>query len=177
ITIKTPMSTMDYLPTAFAATGAKMPDDRPIDGDNVLDIILGNTGKRPRPIPFRFSSDNAPGLGLLDGDFRYYTNFDSDAPEGDLLYNFVVDRGEQENLIRQMPEKATQMRKHALEFIASCKRSYEGSDYREDYDPLGKWKTMKNMAWESPLPKTGKKNRKKKRKSREADDTTEKVRK
>ncbi|MEO2014833.1 MAG: hypothetical protein ABGZ53_10720 [Fuerstiella sp.] len=130
ITINTPMSTMDYLPTAFAVAGANMPDDRPIDGDNLLDIILGKTGQRSRPIPFRFSNDNAPGLGLLDGDFRYYTNFDSGTPQDDLLYNFVADRGEQENLIQQMPEKAAQMRICATAFIASCKRSYAGQIIR-----------------------------------------------
>lgn len=151
ITIKTPMSTMDYLPTVFAATGAKMPDERPVDGDNVLDIILGKTDKRPRPIPFRFADKNAPGLGLLDGDFRYYTNFDSATPEGDLLYNFVADRGEQDNLISQMPEKAAQMRKAALEFIVSCERSFAGSDYPPDsgYE-AGKWKSMKNRPWTEP---------------------------
>ncbi|MDP7305462.1 MAG: hypothetical protein QGG09_20295, partial [Pirellulaceae bacterium] len=141
-------------------------DDRPVDGDNVLDIILGKTDKRSRPIPFRFSNDNAPGLGLLDGEFRYYTNFDSDTPEGDLFYNFVADRGEQENLIQQIPEKAAQMRKHALEFIASCQRSYTGSDYPENYEPLGKWKTMKNTPWEPPQPKTGKKKNKSKKEKR-----------
>jgi len=165
ITIKTPMSTMDYLPTAFAAAGAKMPDGRPVDGDNVLDIIQGKTDKRQRPIPFRFGSEHAPGLGLLDGDFRYYTNFDDagGARDNDLLYNFVADRGEQENLIGQMPEKAAQMRKHALDFIASCKQSYLGKDYPADsgYEPMGKWKAMKNTSWEIPEPKTGGKKAKK----------------
>ena len=146
------MSTMDYLPTAFAVAGAKMPDERPIDGDNVLEIILGTKDRRPRPIPFRFSSNNAPGLGLLDGQFRYYTNFDSDAPKGDLLYNFVLDRGEQHNLIQQMPEVAMKMRKQALAFIDSCRSSYAGSDYPDGYQPLGKWKSMKNTLWEAPQP-------------------------
>ena len=166
ISIKTPMSTMDYLPTAFAAAGARMPDARPVDGDNVLDIILGKTDTRLRPIPFRFASDNAPGLGLLDGDFRYYTNFDEDGGprENDLLYNFVDDRGEQKNLIGQVPEKAAQMRKQALAFLASCKQSYAGKDYPDNHEPLGKWKTMKNTPWEPPQPKTGKKNKRKERK-------------
>ena len=158
---------MDYLPTAFAAAGAKMPDDRPVDGDNVLDIILGKTDKRSRPIPFRFSNDHAPGLGLLGGDFRYYTNFDSDASEGDLLYNFVADRGEQKSLIHQMPVKAAEMRKQALEFIASCERSFSGQDYPQDsgYERVTKWKQMHNKPWDAPKP--GKKNdRKQKKKAR-----------
>ena len=164
ITIKTPMSTMDYLPTVFAAAGATMPDKRPVDGDNVLDIILGKTDRRTRPIPFRFQHDNAPGLGLLDGEFRYYTNFDSGAPDGDLLYNFVADRGEQKNLVGQMPEKAERMRRHALEFIASCERSYAGDDYPKDsgYEPMGKWKSMKDAPWAEPEP--GKKKKADKRK-------------
>ena len=173
ITIKTPMSTMDYLPTAFAVAGATMPDNRPVDGDNVLDLILGKTDRRARPIPFRFSSNNAPGLGLLDGEFRYYTNFDADVPEGDLLYNFVSDRGEQDNLIQQMPNVAAQMRKHALAFITSCRSSFAGSDYRDGYEPLGKWKAMKNTPWEAPLPTVTKKNKKKRAKrGRSSEDKT-----
>ena len=163
ITIKTPMSTMDYLATAFAAAGAKMPDDRPVDGDNVLGIITGKAVKRTRPIPFRFANDNAPGLGLLDGDFRYYSNFDA-AAEGiqrsDLLYDFVTDRGEEQNLIDQHPQKAEKMRQYALEFLTSCKRSYAGEDYPENNDSLGKWKTMKNTPWAPPAPKVGKKKNK-----------------
>lgn len=165
MTIETPMSTMDYLPTAFAAAGAAMPDDRPVDGQSLLDIILGKTDKREIPIPFRFEHEKAPGLGLLDGDFRYYTNFnDDEGPrENDLLYNFVDDRGEQKNLITQMPEKAAQMREQAVAFIASCQQSYAGQDYPEgsDYTP-GKWKTMKNTPWSIPEPKTEGKKKKKK---------------
>ena len=164
---------MDYLPTAFAVAGATMPDNRPVDGDNVLDLILGKTDRRARPIPFRFSSNNAPGLGLLDGEFRYYTNFDADVPEGDLLYNFVSDRGEQDNLIQQMPNVAAQMRKHALAFITSCRSSFAGSDYRDGYEPLGKWKAMKNTPWEAPLPTVTKKNKKKRAKrGRSSEDKT-----
>ena len=167
ITIKTPMSTMDYLPTVFAAAGANRPDARPGDGDNVLDIIFGKTDKRPRPVPFRFADKNAPGLGLLDGEFRYYTNFDFGAPEGDLLYNFVADRGEQENLINQMPEKAAAMRATAVRFIESCERSFAGEDYPADsgYQP-GKWKAMKNTLWAGPDPDRKKAKKKAKKKTK-----------
>ena len=89
---------------------------------------------------------------------------DCSAPEGDLLYNFVADRAEQDNLIQQMPEVAVQMRKQALAFIASCKSSYVGSDYSDGYEPLGKWKTMKNTRWKAPQPRIGKKNKRKKAK-------------
>jgi arylsulfatase A-like enzyme len=159
-TISTPMSTMDYLPTVFAAAGAKVPDDRPLDGDNVLDLIRGKTDSRARPIPFRYhgSSGSSPALSLIDGDLRYYSNFDTDAVEGDMLYNYVEDRGEQKNIAEQYPEKMAAMRQQALTFLASCKRSYAGADYPDDsgYQALGKWKTMPNRVWTEPAPKSKK---------------------
>jgi len=151
-TVKTPLSTLDYLPTIFAATGAAMPDDRPLDGQNVWDIVTGERDKRTRAIPFRFADNNAPGLSLLKGSYRYYTNFDTDDPRGDMLYDFFEDRGEEKNLIDAMPELAAEMRREAMEFLASCRKSYEGRDYPagSTYEPLGPWHEMKNRVWSGP---------------------------
>ncbi len=151
-TVKTPLSTLDYLPTIFAATGAAMPDDRPLDGQNVWDIVTGERDKRTRAIPFRFADNNAPGLSLLKGSYRYYTNFDTDDPRGDMLYDFFEDRGEEKNLIDAMPELAAEMRREAMEFLASCRKSYEDRDYPagSTYEPLGPWHEMKNRVWSGP---------------------------
>jgi len=151
-TVKTPLSTLDYLPTVFAATGAAMPDNRPLDGENVWDIVTGKRSERTRAIPFRFADNNAPGLSLLKGQYRYYTNFDTDDPRGDMLYNFFADRGEEKNLINDMPELAAEMRREAMEFLTSCRKSYEGRDYPpgSTYEPLGPWHKMKNRIWSGP---------------------------
>ncbi|MHC5184022.1 MAG: sulfatase-like hydrolase/transferase [Planctomycetota bacterium] len=171
-TIKTPLSTLDYLPTVFAAAGAKMPDGRPIDGENILDIVKGRRTKRQKSIPFRFrESIAAPGLSLLKGQYRYYTNFVTDQSEGDMLYNFFDNRGEDKNMIEELPEMAAAMRKEALEFLRSCKNSYEGNDYPagSSYEPLGPWHKMKNHQWPladevSKKSKKSKKNQKKSKK-------------
>ena len=151
-TVRTPLSTLDYLPTIFAATGAGMPDDRPLDGENVLDSVAGKRKKRAGAIPFRFADNNAPGLSLLKGQYRYYTNFDTDDPRGDMLYDFFEDRGEEQNLVSAMPEVAAEMRREAMGFLASSRRSYEGRDYPagNTYEPLGPWHEMKNRIWSGP---------------------------
>jgi hypothetical protein len=129
-----------------------MPDDRPLDGQNVWDIVTGKNDKRTRAIPFRFADNNAPGLSLLKGQYRYYTNFDTDDPRGDMLYDFFADRGEEKNLISDMPELAAEMRREAMEFLVSCRKSYEGRDYPtgSTYEPLGPWHEMKNRVWSGP---------------------------
>lgn len=153
VTIETPLSTLDYLPTIFAATGARLPDLRPVDGESILDIVTGARGRRTKAIPFRHGNNNAPGLSLLNGRYRYYTDFATDDPKGDLLYDFFDDRGEQENLIDTKPQVAAAMRQEALAFIASCRRSYQGGDYPPGhrYQPLGAWQDMKNRPWSPSL--------------------------
>ncbi|MBI9018889.1 MAG: sulfatase-like hydrolase/transferase [Phycisphaerae bacterium] len=148
VTIKTPLSTLDYLPTIFDVVGIEMPDDRPIDGENVIDVITGKVIDRAKAVPFRFRQGLAPGLSLLKGKYRYYTNFDNE-PEGDMLYDFFNDRSEAKNLIEEQPQVAKEMRKEALEFIASCENSYAGNDYPEGhgYEPLGKFHEIKNTLW------------------------------
>ena len=166
-TIKTPLSTLDYLPTVFAAAGAKMPDSRPIDGENVLGIVTGKRSERRKAIPFRYNDSNAPGLSLLKGKYRYYTNYDTDKREGDALYDFFNNRGEDKNLINDMPKMAGEMRKEALEFLRSFENSYRGKDYPvgSSYQPLGPWHELKNRQW-SPTEKTDKKVKKNKNKKK-----------
>lgn len=148
-TVKTPLSTLDYLPTIFSATGASLPDRRPLDGENILDIVTGVRHERSRAIPFRHGNNNAPGLSLLRNQYRYYTDFDTGSPQGDRLYNFFEDRREQVNLIDQEPHRAAAMRKEALAFLASCRWSFQGEDYAagHNYQALGTFQKMTNRPW------------------------------
>ena len=51
--IHTPCSTLDYFPTVAQLTGFDMPDDRPIDGQDMMPIITVHTHTREKAIPFR----------------------------------------------------------------------------------------------------------------------------
>ncbi|MBI9017309.1 MAG: sulfatase-like hydrolase/transferase [Phycisphaerae bacterium] len=163
-TIKTPLSTLDYLPTVFAAAGASVPDKRPIDGENIIDIVTGKRSERKKTIPFRFRESQAPELSLLKGKYRYYTNFDTEESEGDMLFDFFGNRGEDVNIIKEKPAIAAAMRKEAIEFIRSCENSYYGNDYPEgnSYEPMGPWHKMKNRPLSSP-DERGKKDKKDKK--------------
>jgi len=172
LNIKTPLSSLDQLPTIFGITGAKLPDSRPIDGENVLDIVLGKRKDRKKSIPFRNNNDgNNPVLALIDGKFKYFSNFDTDDPEGDLLYNYFEDREERNNLAGKMKERSETMRKSILALLKSFRASFDGADYpaNSGYKRLGKEPRMPNRFWAPEINKKKKdrgKKREKKKKSK-----------
>ena len=175
-TIKTPMSTLDFLPTLFEATGAKMPDARPVDGENVLNIVSQKTNERKKPIPFRHKKLTAPCLALIDDKYKYYTNFDTDQPVGDLLYDIFADRAEEKNLIDKKPETAQKMRAYALEFLKSCEKSHSGLDYPKNsgYAPIGSFQDMANIPWDPNQKKKKKSGNKKQKKIKKRQKKTKK---
>jgi arylsulfatase A len=50
--------TLDVLPTVLTAAGAKIPDDRPIDGNNLLPLLQGETQVSPTEIHYYFAGGN-----------------------------------------------------------------------------------------------------------------------
>ena len=63
-------STMDFMPTFARIVGADMPDDRPIDGVDQLDFLLGSQPKSNREHLITFTSDQMQAVRWRQ--FRYY---------------------------------------------------------------------------------------------------------
>lgn len=63
-------STMDFMPTFARIVGAKMPADRPIDGVDQLDFLVGKQKKSNREHLLTFTGDQLQALSFRQ--FRYY---------------------------------------------------------------------------------------------------------
>jgi len=117
-----PAGTMDYFPTIMAMTGFKMPDDRPLDGVNLLPLIEGTMHKRPSPIGFLYASQSA----LTDNQYKIYKG---EKGKGWELYDLTKDPSEQNDLASKKPEVLAKMAKTFGAWEKSVERSAAGKDY------------------------------------------------
>lgn len=116
------MATIDLFPTFAALTGAKVPNDRSIDGVNQLECILGNS-KSSRttyiynPGSASVQSKILQGNAIREGNCKLISPltvgvFLEDAGSGDWeLYNLKDDIGESQNLAAKHPRKVQRLRK------------------------------------------------------------------
>jgi len=161
-TNNTLMSTLDYFPTIQKLTGYTMPDNRPIDGVSLIDIIEGKSDKRSKPIPFRSQGESfgSTQATVIDGNFKLCTNLSKDGKE-EMLFDLSKDRSEENNIIGQYPEKESEMRKFIASFLESAKKSQSGGDYNDpDFKAVDPWKAISTS--KGKRSKKGKKNKKKK---------------
>ena len=116
------MATIDLLPTFAALTGAKVPNDRSIDGVNQLECILGNSGSSRtsyiyNPGSASVQSKILQGNAIREGNWKLISPltvgvFLEDAGSGDWeLYNLKDDIGETQNLAAKYPRKVQRLRK------------------------------------------------------------------
>ena len=131
-----PCSTLDHFPTIQEITSFKMPGKTiPIDGISLLPLINGEIEKRPSPIPFGsywFPNDATHGslcLALVDNNFNLLTSLSKEGDE-DLLYDLAKDRSEINNIIKDYSEIVAEMKQTLKKWIASCKDSHSGSDFK-----------------------------------------------
>jgi arylsulfatase A-like enzyme len=137
--IDVPMSVLDYLPTVSALTGGALPENRILDGENVLPILTEGKGAHDTSIPFRFQNH----AGLVKGQFKLIIESKGDRSK-DRLYDLSNDKTESDNVIATYPEKAEQMRAEILEFLASAKSSHSGAEYETNsYKPVDGWNALK----------------------------------
>jgi len=112
-------ATIDFLPTFAKLAGFKVPTDRPIDGRDQTDLLLGRTDKGRDSFYF----DNA---GIRIGKWKYLqpnAHFygyavEDDREKVDELYDLEADIGETTNLASRHPEIVARL-KAATEKILS----------------------------------------------------------
>lgn len=135
-TTELPAVTSDYFPTVLAAAGIPADVNRPVDGMNLLPLILSNAQERGREIAFQFSSQAA-----LSGDqFKLVWNKGRRRPASDNgrvefseweLYDLTADPGETRNLALQFPDRVERMKQELSAWIRSCEHSDRGGDYAD----------------------------------------------
>lgn len=104
-------ATIDFLPTFASLTGFKPPTDRPIDGVDQTELLLGKTEKGRESFYF----DNA---GIRIGKWKYLlpnAHFfgyavEDDRPKVNELYDLEADIGETTNLAAKHPDIVARLR-------------------------------------------------------------------
>jgi len=104
-------SAIDLNRSLYALTGTAPAADYKLDGENVIETILGNsTASRRAPIFFRRPPDRPgfghgldednPDLAMRDGKWKFLINYDGSTPQ---LYDLDADLSESENLASDHP--------------------------------------------------------------------------
>ncbi|MBT3200818.1 MAG: sulfatase-like hydrolase/transferase [Phycisphaerales bacterium] len=136
-TVDMPCATLDYLPTVCEMVGFDYPDDRPVDGESMLAMLRGKMNRRKTSLPFA-SIIRQPHAAMIKGQFKLCTNFSASGAE-DALYHLRDDPAEAKNLITVHRQLAQSMKAELFKWIKSCRRSFDGKDYKEPYEPQGKF--------------------------------------
>ena len=93
---ETPVISLDILPTAAAMAQARIPEDRPMDGVNLLPILTGKERDLPREYLFwRVGQDGA----CRHGAWKLVVQGNKEE-----MYNLEADPGEEEDLIGKVPD-------------------------------------------------------------------------
>ncbi len=104
---------MDIFSTVAAATGAKLPNDRPIDGVNLLPQLSKPADKGPeRALFWRTDTYRV----IRKGDWKLQV---SQNPRKDWLFNMATDPTEKINLADKEPERLASMKKELEAFNAT----------------------------------------------------------
>lgn len=104
---------VDFLPTLAAITGARLPKEQLIDGEDMSDVWMGSDRKRTKELfwEWRFrvhghTVNRSPMIAIREGDYKLLLNPDDGRVE---LYNILLDPGEVDNLVAQKPELAKRL--------------------------------------------------------------------
>lgn len=118
-------SAIDLMPSLLAFTETKAPENSVIDGENLLNTILGKS-KESRNSPIFFSRppdrknyygfENLPDLAMREGEWKLLCDYDGGRPE---LYNIVDDPGENRNLSDDHAERAKIMTQKVTKWYES----------------------------------------------------------
>lgn len=128
------LTTLDYFPTLTGIVGYQLPDARPLDGEDMLDILTGSGRERSKSIPFRYGRGTS---SLVKGHYKLLL------PANE-LYDLSKDRAEEHNLAAAMPEKAADMKAELIAIFKSIENSQAGADYNDpSYKPADAWKPLK----------------------------------
>ncbi|SDX89866.1 Arylsulfatase A [Lutibacter oricola] len=117
-----PAFTSDYLPTVLSVLDIKYPDNRPLDGINLMSCIKKPKMKRKKPMGFRYKKQ----LSWVNHQYKLITKNNGKTYE---LYDLLNDVSEVKNIIKEKPELAKQMHKELDKWLESVNNSKKGNDY------------------------------------------------
>ena len=120
-----PVSSVDLFSTILDLAGVEPPQDRPIDGVSFRPALAGREGTSARPpLYWHFPGylearaekgawRTTPAGAIRGGDWKLIEFFETGEIE---LYNLIQDVGERNDLARERPEKAAELRRELAEW-------------------------------------------------------------
>ena len=119
IEVNTAAMNIDFFPTFLNMAGIPLPDDREIDGEDILPVLKGEVAESPHESLYFVGGKKLMGWRAKDN-FKYFdkakseNTFYSMVSQGPFLFNLTHDQNESYNVSQHFPEKETAMRE-ALE--------------------------------------------------------------
>ena len=115
-----PVILTDFYNTLLEVAGLEPAADAPADGESLVPLLRGTGAPVRKAIHFHypnfaFHKDNRLGSAIRMGDYKLIKFFDDDSVE---LYNLKKDISETKDLAREMPERASRMRKRLEKWLA-----------------------------------------------------------
>ena len=145
-------SAVDLNRSFYALADSELPEGAQLDGENVIDTLLGNSKSgRKGPIFFRRPPDRPgndpkwgmgdnPDLAVRDGKWKFLINYDGSDPQ---LFDLEADISESNNLAEKHPEVVQRLEQSVFEWNATLPRDAGDPDYKaqavageNDWHPL-----------------------------------------
>ena len=120
--ITCPAGTIDYLPTILSLMDIQLPDQRPIDGINLIPIITKKGKSRGKSIGFQSNSV----ASLITDRYKIILKKKNNTVE---LFDILNDPFEKNDISLTMVDKASELKAELNKWIASCSESDQGKDY------------------------------------------------
>jgi len=128
VRLNVPAMNIDLFPTILAFCGIDaLPEDRPIDGVNILPLLTGEIDSMDREL--FFISGTGKITGVLQNEYKYFESMRSENAAyitttlRKRLYRLDIDRNESYNVYDLYPEQARRMEIRLAEFIRAAKDS------------------------------------------------------
>ncbi|MPZ17526.1 MAG: sulfatase-like hydrolase/transferase [Luteitalea sp.] len=126
------LSALDLNRSLYTLTDTPLPEGARLDGENVLDTLLGRSNEsRKAPIFWRRPPDRPgtneapnPDLAVRDGKWKFYSSYDGTAPQ---LYDLSTDISESKNLAEQQPDVVARLKKAVLQWNVELPADAGGS--------------------------------------------------
>jgi arylsulfatase A-like enzyme len=110
---KVPAMTMDLTATILAAAHAKPPENRKLDGIDLIPVLAGSTPVPERTLFWRIAPERSGQWAARKGKWKYLRY-----SRGELLFDLEADIGERHDLSSQHPEIVAGLRKEVARWEA-----------------------------------------------------------
>lgn len=130
---------LDVNRSLYSLTNTPLPEGAELDGENVIETILGkSTEGRQAPIFYRrppdrpgfghgYPDQDNPDLAAIEGNWKFLVNLDGSEPQ---LYDLASDPAESVNLAGEKPEIANRLREAVLAWNRSLPKDAGDPSFR-----------------------------------------------